>query len=75
MTQRALTSSEQLLSAAQAGDPVSFRQAPHNIEAEQLLLGAILVNNDVMDRISSGVFNRNVAILCEYIELIDWLEK
>jgi replicative DNA helicase len=52
MTQRALTSSEQLLSAAQAGDPVSFRQAPHNIEAEQLLLGAILVNNDVMDRIS-----------------------
>lgn len=52
MTQRALTSSEQLLSAAQASEPVSFRQAPHNIEAEQLLLGAILVNNEVMDRIS-----------------------
>ncbi|MDP3264497.1 MAG: replicative DNA helicase [Tabrizicola sp.] len=28
---------------------------PHNIEAEQQLLGAILVNNDVYDRISSVV--------------------
>jgi replicative DNA helicase len=26
---------------------------PHNIEAEQQLLGAILTNNDVYDRISS----------------------
>jgi hypothetical protein len=24
-----------------------------------------------MDRISSSVFNRNVAVLCEYIELSD----
>ncbi len=30
---------------------------------------------DVMDRISSSVFNRNVAVLSEYIELNDWLEK
>ncbi|XOV91382.1 MAG: pectate lyase [Bacteroidota bacterium] len=30
---------------------------------------------DVMDRISSGVFNRNVEVLCEYIELSDWLQK
>jgi len=30
----------------------SFRIAPHNIEAEQALLGAILVNNDAFDRVS-----------------------
>ncbi|MGE3247107.1 MAG: replicative DNA helicase [Beijerinckiaceae bacterium] len=30
----------------------SFRTAPHNIEAEQALLGAILVNNDAFDRVS-----------------------
>ena len=27
---------------------------PHNIEAEQQLLGAILTNNDVFDRVSSS---------------------
>ena len=32
-------------------EPV-YRLAPHNIEAEQALLGAILVNNDAFDRIS-----------------------
>src|SRR5262249_34443264 len=30
-----------------------FRAAPHNIEAEQALLGAILVNNKAHDRVSS----------------------
>jgi len=30
----------------------AFRTAPHNIEAEQALLGAILVNNDAFDRVS-----------------------
>ncbi len=30
-----------------------YRVAPHNIEAEQALLGAILVNNDAFDRIAS----------------------
>src|SRR3954451_7037981 len=30
----------------------SYRTAPHNIEAEQALLGAILVNNDACDRVS-----------------------
>ena len=41
------------LGAAQAGagDP-TFRVPPHNIEAEQALLGAILVNNDAFDRVS-----------------------
>jgi len=52
MKQTALTASEQLHIAAKASEPVTFRQVPHNIEAEQLLLGAILVNNEVMDRIS-----------------------
>ncbi len=30
----------------------SFRVAPHNLEAEQALLGAILINNDAFDRVS-----------------------
>jgi replicative DNA helicase len=29
-----------------------FREAPNNIEAEQALLGAILVNNDAFYRVS-----------------------
>jgi replicative DNA helicase len=33
-------------------DAPSFRTPPHNIEAEQALLGAILVNNDAFDRVS-----------------------
>ncbi len=38
---------------ATAADPdPAFRLAPHNVEAEQALLGAILVNNDAFDRIS-----------------------
>lgn len=34
-------------------DVVPFRTAPHNIEAEQALLGAILVNNDAADRVTA----------------------
>src|ERR1700730_6134939 len=30
----------------------SYRQAPHNVEAEQGLLGAILVNNEAFYRVS-----------------------
>ncbi|WP_336294183.1 replicative DNA helicase [Bartonella sp. CB169] len=30
----------------------SFQQLPHNIEAEQALLGALLINNDALDRVS-----------------------
>ena len=33
-------------------DEASFRSAPHNIEVEQALLGAILVNNDAYYRVS-----------------------
>src|ERR1700721_1524867 len=35
-----------------AENPPLFRSAPHNIEVEQALLGAILVNNDAFDRVS-----------------------
>ncbi len=34
------------------GSEASYRMAPHNIEAEQALLGAILVNNDAFYRVS-----------------------
>ena len=37
---------------AQPADALPFRTAPHNIEAEQALLGAILVNNEAHDRVS-----------------------
>jgi replicative DNA helicase len=37
--------------APDAGTP-AFRSSPHNIEAEQSLLGAILVNNDAFYRVS-----------------------
>ena len=37
--------------APEAGTP-AYRTAPHNIEAEQGLLGAILVNNDAFYRVS-----------------------
>ncbi|WP_315832323.1 replicative DNA helicase [Bradyrhizobium prioriisuperbiae] len=37
--------------APDAGTP-AYRTAPHNIEAEQSLLGAILVNNDAFYRVS-----------------------
>jgi len=36
-----------------ADEETPYRLAPHNIEAEQALLGAILVNNAVQDRVSS----------------------
>ena len=37
---------------APAEPPAGYRSPPHNIEAEQALLGAILVNNDAFDRVS-----------------------
>jgi replicative DNA helicase len=38
--------------AASAPEAPPFRTAPHNLEAEQALLGAILVNNEAHDRVS-----------------------
>jgi replicative DNA helicase len=47
----ALTDSNVLKLAPDPGTP-AYRSAPHNIEAEQSLLGAILVNNDAFYRVS-----------------------
>jgi replicative DNA helicase len=52
MAQSATLISDRLKVAA-AQETVPFRQAPHNLEAEQALLGAILVNNEAMDRVSA----------------------
>ncbi|WP_354189199.1 replicative DNA helicase [Bartonella silvatica] len=40
------------LNSSQKEASSSFRQLPYNIEAEQALLGATLVNNDAFDRVS-----------------------
>jgi replicative DNA helicase len=47
----AITDSNIIKLAPEAGTP-AYRVAPHNIEAEQGLLGAILVNNDAFYRVS-----------------------
>jgi len=39
-------------SAPAKSEAIAPRVAPHNLEAEQALLGAILVNNDAFDRVS-----------------------
>src|SRR5689334_13365701 len=41
-----------VLKLAPDATPQPYRSAPHNIEAEQSLLGAILVNNDAFYRVS-----------------------
>jgi len=52
MTQTALRPIQDLRAASASEEAVQFRQAPHNIEAEQALLGAILINKDALDRVS-----------------------
>ncbi|MCC7016648.1 MAG: replicative DNA helicase, partial [Rhodospirillales bacterium] len=52
MANPAVLLTEKLKAAAAADEPLTFRQAPHNLEAEQALLGAILVNNEALDRVS-----------------------
>src|SRR5499426_2561504 len=54
----ALTDSNVLKLAPAAGTP-TYRTAPHNIEAEQSLLGAILVNNDAFYRVSDFLESRH----------------
>jgi len=49
----AIVPSDKLRAAAGATEPVHFREPPHNIEAEQALLGAIFVNNEALDRVSA----------------------
>jgi replicative DNA helicase len=50
-SERLPASTALVASQPRSADP-SFRVPPHNIEAEQALLGAILVNNDAFDRVS-----------------------
>ncbi len=45
------TMGSRLQLVANGAEP-SYRVPPHNVEAEQALLGAILVNNDAFDRVS-----------------------
>ncbi len=40
--------------------PAGYRTAPHNIEAEQALLGAILVNNEAFYRVSDFLEPRHL---------------
>ncbi len=46
-------STPELAARANMGSAITELAAPHNIEAEQQLLGAILTNNDVFDRVAS----------------------
>ena len=52
MAYTATLATEKLKQAFSATEPLTFRQPPHNLEAEQALLGAILVNNEALDRVS-----------------------
>ena len=52
MTQTAATQLNVLATSTAANEDLPFRTAPHNIEAEQALLGAILINNEALDRVS-----------------------
>jgi replicative DNA helicase len=52
MADPAVLATEKLKQATSAHEPLTFRQPPHNLEAEQALLGAILVNNEALDRVS-----------------------
>ncbi len=53
MAQNTALISDRFKAAPPADEPLPFRQAPHNLDAEQALLGAILVNNESMDRVSA----------------------
>jgi replicative DNA helicase len=48
-----------LIMAADGAGAQELRVQPHNIEAEQALLGALLVNNDVYDRVASLIEPRH----------------
>lgn len=42
-------------------EDVSFKEIPHNLEAEQALLGAILVNNDVLEKVQDFLLPEHFA--------------
>src|SRR6185503_14378064 len=53
MTETARRKPAEAPGGAASIEALPFRAAPHNLEAEQALLGAILVNNEAHDRVSS----------------------
>lgn len=42
-------------------EDISYKEIPHNLEAEQALLGAILVNNDVMEKVQDFLVDEHFA--------------
>ena len=46
-----------------APDDDSFRAPPHNIEAEQALLGAILINNEACDKAVTVTYNGKTNVI------------
>ena len=42
-------------------EDISYKEIPHNLEAEQALLGAILVNNDVMEKVQDFLHAEHFA--------------
>ena len=44
----------------------SLKEMPHNLEAEQGLLGAILLNNDVLFDISEYIIENNIKSINEF---------
>ncbi len=52
MSSNSLPVPEALPGGLEARAPVGFRTQPHNIDAEQALLGAILVNNEAYHRVA-----------------------
>jgi replicative DNA helicase len=53
MTEPARRNPAEAPGGAASNEALPFRAAPHNLEAEQALLGAMLVNNEAHDRVSS----------------------
>ena len=41
-----------------------FKELPNNIEAEQAVIGSILVTNEIFDEINTIVSSANFLILC-----------
>ena len=41
-----------------------FKELPNNIEAEQAVIGSILVSNDIFDEISTIISSINFMIQC-----------
>ncbi len=51
-THSAMATLDELLQRQSPPQERAYRTPPHNLEAEQALLGAILINNDAFDRVS-----------------------